>query len=153
MHYEKVKSGDAFYIPTGRVHAIAAGVLLAEIQQTSDMTYRMYDYDRVDSKTGEKRDLNNELVIDVVDFKVYDSYKTSCKLKKNKSNKLVHSPCFKPNIFSIENQLQIIIYVCLEGALSIAIDDEITTIKKGETMLIPAEIEKAILNSQSAKKY
>ena len=77
MHHENVSKGDTFYIPTGRVHAIGAGVLLAEVQQTSDVTYRIYDYDRVDSKTGEKRDLHNDLAIDVIDFKVYDNYKTN----------------------------------------------------------------------------
>ena len=56
LNIEKVQKGDTFYIPTGRVHAIGAGVLLAEIQQTSNITYRIYDYDRVDSKTGEKRE-------------------------------------------------------------------------------------------------
>ena len=76
MHHETVQKGDTFYIPTGRVHAIGAGVLLAEIQQTSDVTYRIYDYDRVDSKTGEKRELHNELAIDVIDYEVHDTYKT-----------------------------------------------------------------------------
>ncbi|NVJ89066.1 MAG: class I mannose-6-phosphate isomerase [Flavobacteriaceae bacterium] len=76
MHHEKVSEGDTFYIPTGRVHAIGAGVLLAEIQQTSNITYRIYDYDRVDVKTGEKRELHNDLAIDVIDFQIKDSYKT-----------------------------------------------------------------------------
>ena len=106
MHHEYVSEGDTFYIPTGRVHAIGAGVLLAEIQQTSDITYRIYDYDRVDAKTGEKRELHNELAIDVIDFKVYDSYKTSYELKTNVSNKLVHSPYFKTNILSIKGKVK-----------------------------------------------
>ena len=76
MHHETVQKGDTFYIPTGRVHAIGAGVLLAEIQQTSDVTYRIYDYDRVDSKTGTKRELHNEMAIDVIDYEVHDTYKT-----------------------------------------------------------------------------
>jgi len=82
MHHEFVSKGDTFYIPTGRVHAIGAGVLLAEIQQTSDITYRIYDYDRVDAKTGEKRELHNELAIDVIDFKVHYSYKTTYRNNK-----------------------------------------------------------------------
>ena len=95
MHHETVQKGDTFYIPTGRVHAIGAGVLLAEIQQTSDVTYRIYDYDRVDSKTGAKRELHNELAIDVIDYEVHDTYKTEYSIEKNVSNKLVHSPYFK----------------------------------------------------------
>ena len=77
MHHENVQKGDTFYIPTGRVHAIGAGVLLAEIQQTSDVTYRIYDYDRVDSKTGAKRELHNDLAINVIDYEVHDNYKTN----------------------------------------------------------------------------
>ena len=95
MHHETVQKGDTFYIPTGRVHAIGAGVLLAEIQQTSDVTYRIYDYDRVDSKTGAKRELHNELAIDVIDYEVHDTYKTEYSIEKNVSNTLVHSPYFK----------------------------------------------------------
>ncbi len=69
----KTKTGDAFNIPTGRVHAIGAGVLLAEIQQTSDVTYRIYDYGRVDKTTGETRELHNDLALDVLDFDVQDT--------------------------------------------------------------------------------
>jgi mannose-6-phosphate isomerase len=69
----KTKAGDAFNIPTGRVHAIGAGVLLAEIQQTSDITYRIFDYNRVDSQTGKERDLHNDLALDVITFEVENS--------------------------------------------------------------------------------
>ncbi|WP_372747091.1 type I phosphomannose isomerase catalytic subunit, partial [Lutibacter sp.] len=79
LNIEKVQKGDTFYIPTGRVHAIGAGVLLAEIQQTSNITYRIYDYDRVDFKTGEKRELHTEMALDAIDFKLYDTYKTTYK--------------------------------------------------------------------------
>jgi len=68
MHHEAVKSGDSLYISTGRVHAIGAGVLLTENQQTSDIFYRIYDYDRVDTKNGSKRELHNNLAIDVLDY-------------------------------------------------------------------------------------
>lgn len=68
--------GDTYYIPTGRVHAIGAGVLLAEIQQTSDIKYRIYDYERVDEKTGKKRELNTDLAVDAIDFEFYNNYKT-----------------------------------------------------------------------------
>ena len=100
LNIEKIEKGDTFYIPTGRVHAIGAGVLLAEIQQTSDVTYRIYDYDRVDSKTCTKRELHNEMAIDVIDYEVHDTYKTDYSLEKNVSNTLVHSPYFRTNIFN-----------------------------------------------------
>jgi mannose-6-phosphate isomerase len=160
MHHEYVGKGDTFYIPTGRVHAIGAGVLLAEIQQTSDITYRIYDYDRVDSKTGEKRELHNELAIDVIDFKVYDSYKTSYELKPNVSNKLVHSPYFKTNIISIEGEVNkdysaidsFVIYICVEGVLTIHHKGETYSLSQGETIMFPSSITNLVLNASDNAK-
>ena len=77
MNTEKISKGDTFYIPTGRVHAIGAGVVLAEIQQTSDVTYRIYDYKRVDAKTGKERELHTQLALDAIDYQLHDSYKTA----------------------------------------------------------------------------
>jgi mannose-6-phosphate isomerase len=160
MHHEYVSEGDTFYIPTGRVHAIGAGVLLAEIQQTSDITYRIYDYDRVDAKTGEKRELHNELAIDVIDFKVQDSYKTTYELMPNISNTLVHSPYFKTNIMSIEGEVKkdytaidsFVIYICVEGVLNIIHKGETYLLSQGETIMFPSSISTLVLNaSESAK--
>lgn len=149
MHHETVKKGDTFYIPTGRVHAIGTGVLLAEIQQTSDITYRIYDYDRVDKQTGKKRDLHNDLALDVIDFEVQDNYKTVYSKDLNTSNKLVHSPYFTSNYLTIQGSLHkyyttidsFVIYICISGWLNI-VENEVTyTLKKGETLLIPASIQ------------
>ena len=74
MHHEKVSKGNTFYIPTGRVHAIGSGVLLAEIQQTSDITYRVYDWDRKDSE-GNERELHNDIAIDAFDFDMKDDFR------------------------------------------------------------------------------
>ena len=158
LNVEKIKKGDTFYIPTGRVHAIGSGVLLAEIQQTSDITYRIYDYDRVDAKTGKKRDLHNKLAIDVIDYKVYNNYKTTYKKDLNVSNKLVHAPYFKTNIIFIEGILNkdyndidsFIIYICVDGGLEITCKTETYSLKIGETILIPASINKLILYSKAA---
>ena len=160
MHHEYVSEGDTFYIPTGRVHAIGAGVLLAEIQQTSDITYRIYDYDRVDSKTGEKRELHNELAIDVIDFKVYDSYKTSYESKPNVSNKLVHSPYFKTNILNIKGEINkdysdidsFVIYICVEGTLTINYKGETYSLSQGETIMFPSSITTLVLNATENAK-
>ena len=158
LNVEKVKKGDTFYIPTGRVHAIGAGVLLAEIQQTSDITYRIYDYDRVDAKTRKKRELHNELAIDVIDYDVYDNYKTLYSTKKNISNTLVHAPYFKTNIIFLEGVLDkdytntdsFIIYICVDGELEITCKNDMYSLKKGETILIPASIKTVQLNSKAA---
>ena len=146
MHHKKVKAGDTFYIPTGRIHAIGAGVLLAEIQQKSDVTYRIYDYNRVDKKIGKKRELHNDLALDVVDFTRHQSYKTEYELRLNQSNKLVHSPFFQTNILSIEGSYlkdrssldSFTIYMCMEGKVSIRHNKVHYTLEMGEIILIPA---------------
>ena len=160
MHHEYVSEGDTFYIPTGRVHAIGSGVLLAEIQQTSDITYRIYDYDRVDSKTGKKRELHNELAIDVIDFEVHNSYKTSYEVKPNVSNKLVHSPYFKTNILSIKGEINkdysaidsFVIYICVEGVLAIHHKGETYSLSQGETIMFPASITSLVLSATNNVK-
>jgi mannose-6-phosphate isomerase len=157
MHHENVAEGDTFYIPTGRVHAIGAGVLLAEIQQTSDITYRIYDYKRVDAKTGALRDLHNDLALDVIDFECHDSYKTAYETKLNVSNTLVHSPYFISNFILVEGTLQkdysnldsFVIYICVAGALELSHDKNSFSLQKGETILLPAAINRIELKSLS----
>ena len=159
MHHENVAEGDTFYIPTGRVHAIGAGVLLAEIQQTSDITYRIYDYNRVDAKTGALRDLHNDMALDVIDFECHDAYKTRYETKPNTSNTLVHSPYFTSNFVLVEGVLQkdysdldsFVIYICVDGALEVRHNKKSFSLKKGETILIPAAINTIELKSISEK--
>ena len=159
MHHETVKKGDTFYIPTGRVHAIGAGVLLAEIQQTSNITYRIYDYDRVDAKTGEKRELHNDMAIDVLDYEVHKNYKSEYHLEKNISNKLVHSPYFRTNILDINTVVEkdyskidsFVIYMCVEGAVNLICERRTYKINEGETLLLPASLKKVQLNAKEGK--
>jgi len=151
----KTSAGDTFYIPTGRVHAIGAGVLLAEIQQTSDITYRIYDYDRVDKATGETRELHNELALDVIDFKLHDNYKTDYSKKSNESNLLVHSPYFKTNILTLKGTLEknytiidsFIIYICTKGRVEVLSKDQTYKLHKGKTLLLPASLNQVSLTS------
>lgn len=159
LHHENVKKGDTFYIPAGRIHAIGAGVLLAEIQQTSNITYRIYDYDRVDTKTGEKRELHNDMAIDVIDYEVQDSHKTMYSLEENISKELVHSPFFKANILEINSTIEkdyssidsFVIFMCVEGVMDLLYEGEVYTINNGETLLLPASINKVELQSNKAK--
>lgn len=158
LNIEKVKKGDTFYIPTGRVHAIGAGVLLAEIQQTSNITYRIYDYDRIDKKTGEKRELHTDLALDAIDFNYYNEYRTVYDTKINTSNKLVHSPFFKTNIVNIKGDIQMdysgldsfVIYICVDGNLNLDCNDEVYHLEKGETILLPASINHLKIKSDDA---
>ncbi|GIZ08785.1 type I phosphomannose isomerase catalytic subunit [Flavobacterium sp. UMI-01] len=148
MHHEKVSKGDTFYIPTGRIHAIGAGVLLAEIQQTSDVTYRIYDYNRVDAATGKERELHTELALDAIDFTYHENFKTAYDTDANRTNTLVHSPYFKTNFIKIEgtvskdytNTDSFVIYMCVSGTLEIQYKEEKYSLQNGETILLPATV-------------
>lgn len=158
LNIEKVQKGDTYHIKGGIVHAIGAGVLLAEIQQTSDITYRIYDYDRVDSRTGKKRELHTEQAIDAIDFKPHSSYKTEYNSNLNSANTLVDSPYFKTNFLPIKGVLKrdysnldsFLIYICTNGELHISTPKGSETIEKGECLLIPASIKNVELNAYSA---
>lgn len=159
LNIENVIKGDSFYIPTGRIHAIGANVLLAEIQQTSNITYRIYDYNRIDSKTGEKRELHEILALKAIDFKNHDSCKSAYSLKQNTSNKLVHSPYFKTNIIEVVGQMNkdysnlnsFVIYICVEGSAVFNCNNKIYNLNKGETILLPAIICHINIISKSSK--
>lgn len=158
MHHERVKTGDTYHIPTGRVHAIGAGVLLAEIQQTSDITYRIYDYDRVDAVTGEKRALHTEEAVDVLDYTASESYKTHYATKENVSNLLVHTPYFKTNFIKVDQEMQLdyanldsfVIYICVVGHVSVEVNQKSYSLKAGETLLLPATTKAATLKGDTA---
>lgn len=157
LNFEEVAAGDVYFIPAGRVHAIGKGILLAEIQQTSDITYRIYDYDRRDDE-GNPRELHTELALDAIDFTFFPEYKSSYKPKPNESVELAKCKYFTTNVLelnkSIEkdyNQLDsFVIYICLEGELLIETESGSETVQKGETILIPAAIESVQLNPTTA---
>ncbi len=159
LNSEKVKTGDTFYIPTGRVHAIGAGTVLAEIQQTSDITYRIYDYERVDKTSGKQRELHTELALEAIDYKIQEDYKTNYELVENESSKLVHSPYFKTDIIDLNSTIEkdytkldsFVIYMCVDGVFEIECNNENFVVDKGETILLPATIEKVNLKTTGAK--
>ena len=154
LNYEKVNKGDVFYIPAGRVHAIGEGIVLAEIQQTSDITYRIFDWNRKDNN-GEFRELHTELALDAIDFKHYDQYKTDYKSIKNISSKIITTPYFETSVLEFDQSIEknymqldsFVIYMCLEGKFEIDyFESEKITVEKGETVLIPAVIEHLVLH-------
>ncbi len=159
MNAQAVQVGDAFYIPTGRVHAIGAGVLLAEIQQTSDVTYRIYDYDRVDAKTGQKRELHTELAKNAIDFEMHDSYRIEYREEVNSVNELIHSPYFKTDILILDRHMErdlsghdsFVIFMCVEGNAELNMGDATYDLKLGETILIPAHCDRIQLNSKGCR--
>src|SRR6201994_4379796 len=123
LNKEDVKAGDVFFLPAGRVHTIGKGLLIAEIQQTSDITYRIYDFDRVDDK-GNKRELHTQEALAAIDYHYYGEYKTKYQPEKNETVKLVKWPYFTTNTMDFTQSIEkdygnldsFVIHVCLEGA-------------------------------------
>jgi len=158
LNFEEVTSGDVFFIPAGRVHAIGKGILLAEIQQTSDITYRIYDYDRRDDK-GNTRELHTDLALDAIDYTVFPEYKASYEPKMNESVELASCKYFTTNVIDLNKTVEkdynkldsFVIYICLEGELLIETEAGNETIKLGETILLPAVIESVSLKPVSGK--
>ncbi|WP_396149364.1 type I phosphomannose isomerase catalytic subunit [Flavobacterium sp.] len=141
-----VKVGDAFFLETGTVHAIGAGVLLAEIQQTSDITYRLYDWDRVDAN-GVGRELHTDLALDAINFEPTNT-KLNYDAAKNKSVNLVECPFFNTNILQISEKYNwkktkesFTVLMCTEGSFTINMLRFKAEFKKGDTILIPAIID------------
>ena len=150
INREKVKSGDVFFLPPGKIHAIGKGILLAEIQQTSDITYRIYDWDRP-GPDGSPRELHTEEALEVLNFHSHHQHRISYRTEKNRSSLLVRCPYFETRFISVENTLEMnysdrgsfSIYVCVQGQVRISWDTPGTEIILGfgETLLLPACIE------------
>lgn len=145
LNFEQVREGDAVFINTGKVHAIGAGVLLAEIQQTSDITYRIYDWDRTDAN-GLARELHTDLALEAIDFEKKEDYICSFQKEINSSVNIARCPYFTTNILVVEGELEkdysvmdsFIIYMCVKGSGSIEVDGHVENIELGHTVLIPA---------------
>ena len=105
LNFDNVKVGDTYFIEVGRIHAIGAGVMVAEIQQTSDITYRVYDWDRVDDD-GNERELHNDLAIDAFDFKMPDNFRVAYSKIENQSNQMVSCPYFKTSYLEVTTTIK-----------------------------------------------
>lgn len=158
LNYEEVKTGDTFFINTGKIHAIGSGVLLAEIQQTSDITYRVYDFNRRD-KNGELRELHTDLALDAVEFSKKEDFKVTYPHEKNQPNTMVDCPCFKTKYLDLNKNLDVdlsdvdsfVIYMCVEGETLVSNEYGKTKLTKGETTLLPAVSKKITLKSKNVK--
>jgi mannose-6-phosphate isomerase len=138
-----VKTGDVFFLETGTVHAIGAGLVVAEIQQTSDITYRLYDFDRTDAD-GNLRELHIDLALDAINYDKVETHKTYSK-ETNKSNEIVHCPYFTTNYLPLDGTINVsktsesfTVYMCTEGAFQLEYNKITYDYKKGDTVLIPA---------------
>ena len=154
LNKEDVKAGDVFFLPAGRVHTIGKGLLIAEIQQTSDITYRIYDFDRVDDK-GNKRELHVEQALAAIDYKHYPEYKTKYTPEKNRAVHLVSCPYFTTNVLDFDKSTDkdysgldsFVIHVCLEGAYELKYNSESYPVKMGECLLLPNTVGKVELST------
>ena len=140
-----VHEGDCFFIPAGRIHAIGAGCYLAEIQQTSDVTYRIYDYKRRD-KDGHLRQLHTQEAAESINYTVLPDYRQQYTPQKNEGLLLVECPYFNTAVYDLTEPMTIdyseldsfVILIGLKGEGSLSVDGEEVPFRAGETLLIPA---------------
>ena len=156
----KVKEGDVFFLPAGRVHSIGKGCFIAEIQQTSDITYRIYDFGRL-GLDGKPRELHVEQSKDAVDYSVHDDYKTSYTPELNKEVSLVECNYFKTHLLDLTETVEVpvkandsfMIVICLEGAATLTDSNGYSlNLKQGETVLVPASVESLSLTPEISMK-
>ena len=141
-----VKEGDVFFLPAGRIHSIGAGCFLAEIQETSDVTYRIYDFKRKDAE-GNYRQLHTKEAAECIDYTVYPDYRTQYEARKNEPVELVSCPYFTTSVYDLTEPMTLdysdldsfVIFVGLKGEGEIT-DAEGNTIsfRAGESVLLPA---------------
>ena len=141
-----VHEGDCFFLPAGRIHAIGSGCFLAEIQQTSDVTYRIYDFDRHDD-LGRPRELHTELAAESINYEVLDDYQTHYTPAKNQRVQLVDCPYFTTSVYDIDQPVDLdyteldsfVILIPLSGAgIVTEADGTHFVLRAGETVLLPA---------------
>lgn len=151
----KVQSGDVFFLETGTVHTIGAGIVVAEIQQTSDITYRLYDFDRVDAN-GNTRELHVDLALEAINYNKVET-KKSYTNKSNQSNTVVDCPYFTTNYIPLDGAISVsksgesfTVYMCVEGSFEIEYNNSKTQYIKGDTVLIPAAMNAFILNGKAS---
>lgn len=158
LNLEEVVAGDTYFINTGKVHAIGAGILLAEIQQTSDITYRIYDYERKD-KEGNTRELHTELAVDAIDYNLREDFKVNYEKHHNIANKMVSCPYFVTNYLNVigtfvqqlVNRDSFTIYLCVAGKAQVKIGEHTENLSMGQTILVPAVVNEVVISAADAK--
>lgn len=154
-----IQEGDSFFIPAGCIHAIGKGALVAEIQQTSDVTYRIFDFNRKDTN-GKTRELHTDLAIDAIDFNAANNCKIDYDAKTNRLVELKSCQYFTTNIVEFDRELErdfydldsFLIYLCTEGSVTIEYNNGTEELNKGETILIPADLKSISLKTKGKAK-
>jgi mannose-6-phosphate isomerase len=159
LNEEKSEKGDAFFTPAGRIHAIGAGNILVEIQQTSDITYRIFDWNRK-NPDGTSRELHTELAADAIDYKASGKTVLRKEALPDKTENLVTSNYFICNILTFSSSIKkdynlidsFVIYICIDGEFIIHWDKGAEPVRKGETVLLPAMITDVVLEPRPESK-
>lgn len=159
LNFEKVSKGDVFFIPAGRIHALGPGTLLAEIQQTSDATFRIYDWDRIDA-AGMSRELHTDAALLALDFKVQKEYKTKYEALPNQTTALIECPYFTTRLLEMDKDVvknfqeldSFVIYLVVEGNCSLTYAGGKLDLKLGEAVLVPASIDNIGLHPKQKTK-
>ena len=141
----EVHPGDVFFLPAGRIHAICGGCFIAEIQQTSNITYRIYDYGRL-GLDGKPREVHTELAKDAIDYTVYPDYRTHYSPEQNEEQEVVSCQYFTTSIYDLTLPYakdlsdidSFMVVMCLSGEGTLEVDGEEVPVRQGETVLIPA---------------
>jgi len=160
LNREKAVAGDVFFLPAGRIHAIGPGILLAEIQQTSDATLRIYDYERTDDR-GKPRELHTEKALETIDFSTVANYRTQYKKHPDQPVNLARCNYFTVNYLELTREVEkdyisldsFVILVCISGSFIIRYyGTEQEQAFPGDTVLLPAELKNVqLIPDQSAR--
>ena len=155
LNYEKVEAGDVFFIPAGRVHALGPDIMVAEIQQTSDTTYRIYDWDRI-NEAGMSRELHIPQSVEAIDFAIPDQYKIEVQDVMNKTVPVVDCQFFVTNLLQLQGEMEkdysnldsFVILLCTEGIFSLVWENGAVFVKQGECVLIPNIVKKVSIRAE-----
>ena len=155
LNYEKVEAGDVFFIPAGRVHALGPDIMVAEIQQTSDTTYRIYDWDRI-NEAGMSRELHIPQSVEAIDFDIPDQYKIEVQDVMNKTVPVVDCQYFVTNLLQLQGEMEkdysnldsFVILLCTEGIFSLVWENGAVFVKQGECVLIPNIVKKVSIRAE-----
>lgn len=151
-----VERGDTFFIPAGAIHAIGRGLVVAEIQQTSDITYRVYDFNRTDAG-GKARELHTDLALDAIDYSERHDYRVTRRGEVNKAVGIQSCPYFASTLTVVAGEFlrdysltdSFVVYVCVDGALEVTCDNGASEhLRRGETLLIPAAVDAVTLKGE-----
>lgn len=154
--HHKSHPGDVFFLPAGRIHSIGAGNLLVEVQETSDITYRIYDFGRIDAKTGKPRQLHVDEAKDAIDYTIYPSYVTEPGVDLDGTSELVHCSHFDVYRLTIDGKRVFYSHsdsftalTCIDGEFTITDDrGNSVSLRKGESVLVPAMAKKIIMEGK-----